>query len=129
MAGLWNHPRLVDAVKGMTLGVSAEGQFVLWEDKKTAVDFVVGKVQGLERWLIWLHETPSMCLLLLLFAWFLHVHVVFDCSCFTLFSRTILETQRLYQGSFNTDGIVYFGGSLDKEERHQRNNKIVYVAA
>lgn len=52
MAGLWNHPRLVDAVRGMTLGVSAEGQFVLWEDKKTAVDFVVGKVQGLERWLI-----------------------------------------------------------------------------
>lgn len=57
------------------------------------------------------------------------MHVEFDCSCFTLFSRTILETQRLYQGSFNTDGIVYFGGSLDKEERHQRNNKIVYVAA
>lgn len=75
----------------MTLGVSAKGQFVLREDNKTAADFVVGKVWGLELCLIWLHETPSMCLLLL-FAWFLHVQVVFHYSYFTLFSRTLLET-------------------------------------
>lgn len=63
----------------MTLRVRAKGQFVLREDNKSAVDFVVGKVQGLELWLIWQHETASMCLLLL-FAWVLH------CSgCVSLF--------------------------------------------
>lgn len=36
----------------MTLRVRAKGQFVLREDNKSAVDFVVGKVQGLELWLI-----------------------------------------------------------------------------
>lgn len=50
------------------LRVTAKGQLVLRQDSKTAVDFVVGKVRGLELWVILLHGPPSMCLLFLLFA-------------------------------------------------------------